>query len=77
MKQKVTAAVVSQKEVAPAIFDMWIATELAKEALPGQFICVYPKNNKQDTILSTFCFYLLTNNQGIPLALTPYMNVDQ
>ncbi len=44
MKQKVTAAVVSQKEVAPAIFDMWIATELAKEALPGQFICVYPKN---------------------------------
>jgi dihydroorotate dehydrogenase electron transfer subunit len=44
MKQKMTAAVISQRELAPAIYDMWIATELAGEALPGQFICVYPKN---------------------------------
>ncbi len=44
MKQKVTATVVSQKEIAPAIYDMWIATDLAMQALPGQFICVYPKN---------------------------------
>ena len=44
MKQKVTAKVISQKEIAPSIFDMWIATDLAAQALPGQFICVYPKN---------------------------------
>ncbi|MBR5247937.1 MAG: dihydroorotate dehydrogenase electron transfer subunit [Lachnospiraceae bacterium] len=44
MKQKVTATVISQKEIAPAIYDMWIATDLAEQALPGQFICVYPKN---------------------------------
>lgn len=44
MKQKVTASIISQKEIAPNIFDMWIATDLATQALPGQFICVYPKD---------------------------------
>lgn len=44
MKQKVTARVLSQKEMAPGIYDMWIETALAKEAKPGQFICVYPKD---------------------------------
>ena len=44
MKQKVTASVISQKEIAPNIFDMWIATDLAAQAVPGQFICVYPKD---------------------------------
>lgn len=49
MKEKVTAVVISQAEIAPSIFDMWIETSLAKEAKPGQFICVYPKN--QSTLL--------------------------
>lgn len=44
MKEKVTARVISQKEIAPSIFDMWINTGLAAQALPGQFICVYPRN---------------------------------
>lgn len=44
MKQKQTAAVLSQKETAPQIFDMWIETELAKQAKPGQFLCIYPKD---------------------------------
>lgn len=44
MKQKQTAVVASQKEIAPQIFDMWINTELAAEARPGQFVCVYPKD---------------------------------
>ncbi|MBR6627971.1 MAG: dihydroorotate dehydrogenase electron transfer subunit [Lachnospiraceae bacterium] len=44
MKEKHTARVLSQKEAAPMIFDMWIETELAKQALPGQFICVYTKD---------------------------------
>ena len=44
MKQKQTAMVVSQQEIAPMIYDMWIETDLAKTALPGQFLCVYPKD---------------------------------
>ncbi|MBQ7954539.1 MAG: dihydroorotate dehydrogenase electron transfer subunit [Lachnospiraceae bacterium] len=49
MKEKVTARVISQTEIANNIFDMWIETGLAKEAHPGQFIGVYPKN--KSTIL--------------------------
>ena len=44
MKQKITATVLSQKEIAPDIFDMWIATKLAEQAVPGQFLCIYPKD---------------------------------
>ncbi len=44
MKQKHTAVVASQRELAPMIYDMWIQTKLAKDALPGQFICVYTRN---------------------------------
>ena len=29
MKKKITATVLSQKEIAPKIYDMWIATDLA------------------------------------------------
>lgn len=43
-KKKVTAVVTAQKEIAPDIFDMWLKTDLAKDAVPGQFIAVYPKN---------------------------------
>lgn len=49
MKQKVTARVISQEEIADNIFDMWIETDLAAFAKPGQFICVYTKN--QSTLL--------------------------
>lgn len=41
MKKKVNAKVLSQKELTNGIFDMWIATDLACEAGPGQFIGVY------------------------------------
>lgn len=44
MKQKETAAVLSQRETAPGIFDMWIGTTLAQDARPGQFLCIYPKD---------------------------------
>ena len=44
MKQKTTAVVASQKEIAPQIYDMWITTDLAAAARPGQFVCVYPKD---------------------------------
>lgn len=44
MKQKVAAKVLSQEEIAPGIFDMWIETDLALQAGAGQFIGVYPKN---------------------------------
>ncbi len=44
MKQKVTATVLSQKELVPGIYDMWLSTKLAGEAFAGQFIGVYPKD---------------------------------
>lgn len=44
MKQKVTSKVISQKEIAPAIFDLWLETELAMDAKAGQFIGVFPKD---------------------------------
>lgn len=44
MKKKVEAYVLSQEKMAPAIFDMWIQTDLSKEARPGQFICLYTKD---------------------------------
>jgi len=44
MKEKNTAKVLSQKEIAPHICDLWLETPLARQAAPGQFIGVYPKN---------------------------------
>lgn len=44
MKEKQTAKVLSQKEIAPQIFDCLIETSLAAQAKPGQFICIYPKD---------------------------------
>ncbi|MCM1252755.1 MAG: dihydroorotate dehydrogenase electron transfer subunit [Clostridium sp.] len=43
-KKKTKATVVSQNEIAEHIYDMWLETEAAKDAHPGQFIGVYPKN---------------------------------
>lgn len=44
MKQKQTATVLAQKELAPQIYDMWIGTDLAEQAKPGQFLCIYPRD---------------------------------
>lgn len=44
MKQKQTATVLSQREAVPGIFDMWMETSLAREAGPGQFLGIYPKD---------------------------------
>ncbi len=44
MKEKQNAKVLSQKEIAPQIYDMWIETNLAEQAKPGQFICIYTKD---------------------------------
>ena len=41
-KKKVKAKVLSQKMIAPDIYDMWLSTELSKDAHAGQFIGVYP-----------------------------------
>ena len=43
-KKKTTVAVVSQKQIAAQIYDLWVETELAKEARAGQFVAVYPQN---------------------------------
>ncbi len=41
-KKKVTATVISQKQIGEQIFDLWLETKLAKDAHPGQFVAVYP-----------------------------------
>lgn len=43
-KKKVKATIVSQKQIAEQIYDLWLETELAQEARAGQFVAVYPKN---------------------------------
>lgn len=49
MKEKSVARVISQTEIAPNIYDMWLETGIAKNAHPGQFVGVYPHN--KSTIL--------------------------
>lgn len=43
-KKKTTVTVVSQKQIAEQIYDLWLETELAEEAHAGQFVAVYPHN---------------------------------
>ena len=40
-KKKEQAMVVSQEQIADDIFSMWIHTEAAQSARPGQFISMY------------------------------------
>lgn len=44
LKKKVKATVVSQKQIAEQIYDLWLETELAQDAHAGQFVAVYPQN---------------------------------
>lgn len=41
MKEKSAAVVLSQAQIAPEIYDMWMETELAANAVPGQFLGIY------------------------------------
>lgn len=43
-KKRITAKVISQKQIAEQIFDLRLETKLAKDAHPGQFVAVYPKS---------------------------------
>lgn len=43
-KKKAEAVIVSQKQIAEQIYDLWLDTELAQDAHAGQFVAVYPKN---------------------------------
>ena len=40
-KKKEMALVVSQEQIAAGIFSMWLRTEAAETAKPGQFISMY------------------------------------
>lgn len=44
MKRKDNAVILSQKEIGTDIYDMWMKTSLAAEAVPGQFLCIYPRD---------------------------------
>lgn len=43
-KKKETAVVSGQRQIAEGIYDMWIKTDLAVAAKPGQFLMVYPRS---------------------------------
>lgn len=43
-KRKASVTVVSQKQIAAQIYDLWLETKLAKDAHAGQFAAVYPHN---------------------------------
>lgn len=43
-RKKENAAVISQEQLAEGIFSMWIRTEAAQCAKPGQFISMYPQD---------------------------------
>ncbi|MBD5486125.1 MAG: dihydroorotate dehydrogenase electron transfer subunit [Lachnospiraceae bacterium] len=43
-KKKVKTMVVSQKQIAEQIYDLWLEAELAQDAHAGQFVAVYPHN---------------------------------
>ena len=49
MKKKCVGVVENVSELAMDIFEMWIETDLAQDAKPGQFIGVYP--SKDSTLL--------------------------
>ena len=46
-KKKENAAVVSQEQIAENIYSMWIKTEAASEAVPGQFISIYTNDGSK------------------------------
>ena len=49
MKRKVAGFVISNTEISNDIFSMWITTDLAVDANPGQFVGVFP--NRESTLL--------------------------
>ena len=49
MKRKVAGCVLRNEEIAPDIYSVWIETDLAMDANPGQFVGVYP--NKDSLLL--------------------------
>ena len=46
-RKRETATVVSQEQLADGIFSMWIQTEAAKTARPGQFISMYTNDGSK------------------------------
>lgn len=46
-RKKEAAAVFSQEQLAEGIFSMWLHTEAAKEAKPGQFISMYTNDGSK------------------------------
>ena len=43
-KRKEKVRVLQQIQLAPGIYDCWLHSSLAKEAKPGQFVALYPKD---------------------------------
>ena len=46
-KKKEQALVLSQEQLAEGIFSMWLRTDAAKTAVPGQFLSVYTNDGSK------------------------------
>ena len=62
-KQKENAVVHSQEQLADGIYSMWINTEAAKDAKPGQFISVY-SNDKSRVLPRPISICEIDREQG-------------
>ncbi|MBR3514952.1 MAG: dihydroorotate dehydrogenase electron transfer subunit [Lachnospiraceae bacterium] len=47
MKSKQKATIASHEQLAPGIYSLWVRTEMAVDAHPGQFVGVYPKDGSR------------------------------
>ena len=46
-RKKENAVIISQQMIAQDIYSMWIKTDAAKEAVPGQFISMYTNDGSR------------------------------
>ena len=46
-RQKENAVILSQEKIAQDIYSMWIRTEAAESAVPGQFISMYTRDESK------------------------------
>ena len=66
MKKKTLAKVISQQCLQPGIYDLWVETDLAREAGPGQFVGIYTRDaSKLLPRPISICQVRTSDNEGI------------
>ena len=70
-KKKENALVISQEMLAPDIYSMWLQTEAASEAKPGQFISMYTNDTEAASEAKPGQFISMYTNDGSKLLPRP------